>query len=753
MLPSRAPTIRSLRRRFLLPFAVGVGMLGLTVGAVAALGTRSAAEAELENRARTAERIFGESIARQQGRLESEAGLSAEDDDVARAVERRTSAQLAGRGFSNTLTNRFDYVAMAGPRGSHVYSARKLDWSILAPGGAVMRRVARGVSEGGIAVARDGTPVLFAAVPVRISALTFGVIVVGEPIKAVNLEEIARPLDLTVELRTSRGVRVNSLAGARDTRSSVRTVSYPLRLSPASDGTGRLLVGLSTAPLVRATKAAAATAAVVALGLALSLLALVGVLLDREVVRPLASLGRAIRKVKAGAYDVSLPLGRSRELAELADGFNRMAAMVGEQQGRLEAQAARDSLTGLANHACFQDHLDQATAAARRSARPMAVLVLDVDRFKEINDEHGHPVGDRVLRAVSERMSDVVRAADLAGRLGGDEFAVLLPGADADHAMAVAERLRAALGEICVGDTRVSTSVGVACYPDDTDDPSQLMELADRALYGAKRGGRGRTSRYQPGGGGAERAEVLAVLDLPGALTAVFQPIVALETGSVIGYEALARFPRRTPDAWFAQAHRSGLGSELEVHALVAALAHGDRPPGSFLALNLSPSALVSPSVQAALPADLGDIVVEVTEQELVSDVAALAAGLEALRRRGARIALDDAGAGYAGLQQIMRIEPDIIKLDRSLVEGVDRDSARIALIESFVSFAARTGADICAEGIETIEELLALARLGVTFGQGYVLGRPAAPWPEVPETAISALRDSGGDRSRPMAA
>lgn len=753
---SQAPSAsRSLRRRFLVPFAIGVGLLSIAVGVVAAMGARGATNTELENRARTAERIFREAMVRQQARMESEANSRAVDSAVAKAVEGKTSSQLAGLGFSNTLSNRFDYVGMAGPRGAHVYSARGADWSALTPHGRPLEGVTRGISDGGIAVARDGTPVLFSAVSVRIAAPTFGVIVVGEPIKSVNLEEIAQPLGLTLELRTSRGKAVTSLGGADHLPSRVRTFSYPLRVSDASAGTAELRVSLSTVSLARATRSAALVAAVVALGLALVLLLLAGSLLDRAVVRPLASLQAAIRQVKAGVYDSRLPLSGSRELVDLADGFNRMAAIVGEQQARLEVQATRDSLTGLLNHACFHEVLEQETARATRKGTPLAILVIDVDYFKEINDQHGHPAGDGVLRAIGACLQDTVRAADVAARLGGDEFALLLPEADADRAFAVAERVRAALGEIPITSTTcVSTSVGIACYPSDTGDATQLVELADRALYDVKRAGRGGARRYgRDGAAGAaeERAEVLALLGRPEALGVAFQPIVSLADGVIRGYEALARFPQtpgRGPDVWFSQAHRCGLGVELEICALMAALSCDGLPDSAFLALNLSPTAIMDERTQAALPEDLTNVVVEVTEQELVTDVDALLAGLAALRRRGARIALDDTGAGYAGLQRIMCIEPDVIKLDRYLVRGVHEDAQRSALIESLAGFAERTGGVICAEGIENVEELLALARLGIGLGQGYLLARPGTPWPQIPDVVVTALGEARDARS-----
>jgi EAL domain-containing protein (putative c-di-GMP-specific phosphodiesterase class I) len=156
--------------------------------------------------------------------------------------------------------------------------------------------------------------------------------------------------------------------------------------------------------------------------------------------------------------------------------------------------------------------------------------------------------------------------------------------------------------------------------------------------------------------------------------------------------------------------------------------------------VNVSPSGLLSDDVMQALDADLTDVVVELTEHE-AADAPELAVRLEELRRRGARIAVDDAGAGHAGLQQVMRVRPDVIKLDRALVHGVAGDPARAALIECFVAFARRTGAEVCAEGIESLEDLRALAALGVHLGQGYGLARPAPGWSGVAPEALRALR------------
>ena len=262
---------------------------------------------------------------------------------------------------------------------------------------------------------------------------------------------------------------------------------------------------------------------------------------------------------------------------------------------------------------------------------------------------------------------------------------------------------------------------------------------ADAALYAAKDKGRGRTCRYRPSlalrpSPGEEREEIEAILrDSDRCLSAAFQPVLELATGRVSGYEALARFdvePRRGPDEWFAQAHRVGLGAELEAAALRAALAVPGRPGGTFLALNVSPRALAQPLVRDALPEDLSTIVVELTEHELFGAEDELAARLAELRARGARIALDDAGAGYAGLQQLIAVAPDILKLDRSLVHGANADQAKLALLEAMISFASSTGAAVCGEGVEDLDDLRALAELDATYAQGYALARPAPPWP-----------------------
>jgi EAL domain-containing protein (putative c-di-GMP-specific phosphodiesterase class I)/DNA-binding response OmpR family regulator len=223
----------------------------------------------------------------------------------------------------------------------------------------------------------------------------------------------------------------------------------------------------------------------------------------------------------------------------------------------------------------------------------------------------------------------------------------------------------------------------------------------------------------------------------------VFQPIYELEEGRIVAVEALARFdcePARPPDAWFAEAATAGLGLELELAAVDAALAHLDELPDDCpMTVNASPDTAASPGLAARLTPEIGDrIVLELTEHERILDYPALGAALDRLRENGVRIAVDDAGAGYAGLQQILRLRPDVIKLDLDITRGIDGDPARRALASSLVAFGRDTEALIVAEGIESADELEVLRELGVVWGQGYHLARPG-PLPAAGAVVVGA--------------
>jgi EAL domain-containing protein (putative c-di-GMP-specific phosphodiesterase class I) len=221
------------------------------------------------------------------------------------------------------------------------------------------------------------------------------------------------------------------------------------------------------------------------------------------------------------------------------------------------------------------------------------------------------------------------------------------------------------------------------------------------------------------------------VLDKPAALSMVFQPIIDLASGKVAAVEALARFhvvPIRPPDVWFREAHQSGLGVELELLAIARAFAQIPMlPDGVALTINAGPQTVMSPQFLLSLrEVPLRRVILELTEHSHVDDYSGLAAALWALRQRGARLAIDDTGSGFSSLSHIVKLAPDFIKLDRELVRGIDIDPVRRALATSLVTFAAETGAQIIAEGVENEDELRILRRLHVSYAQGFHLGRPA---------------------------
>jgi diguanylate cyclase (GGDEF)-like protein len=427
-----------------------------------------------------------------------------------------------------------------------------------------------------------------------------------------------------------------------------------------------------------------------------------------------------------------------------------LTAVLYRQQLQLRDLAETDTLTGLTNHRGFQEVLRRELQRAAIERKSVALVALDIDDFKAINERHGHPFGDGVLMGVGAQLRRSVRGGDTAARTGGEEFALILPGTSAEVAQEIAERVRTEIAHLSPAGPELSCSAGIAVYPADADDAPSLLQLAEGALYWAKRSGKSRTRRFDPdhvrlSGDAPQRSEIKRILE-EDAIEPLFQPVASLTTGRLMGYEALARFPdapERPPSTWFAQANACGLGPELEAAAIKAAFKPVGRPPGTHIAVNVSPSALSTDAVKSVLPDDLSDVIIELTEHEVYVGDSLLADSLANLRERGARIAIDDAGAGYAGLKQVMWVRPDIVKLDLELTRAIHSDPVRMALVESLVRFARRVGATVCAEGVESHDDIEALANLDVPCGQGYAIGRPAPPWSRVSPPAAATCREA----------
>jgi diguanylate cyclase (GGDEF)-like protein len=427
--------------------------------------------------------------------------------------------------------------------------------------------------------------------------------------------------------------------------------------------------------------------------------------------------------------------------------------------GRLLAQARydadHDDLTGALSRAAFRGVLEAATERAR-TATPTALLLLDLDGFGMVNKTLGHAAGDALLARVGKCLRASAGPASAVGRLGGDEFAVLAYG---DGAGNFAQTLLHSLAECGDETQRVSACIGVAQAPRDGADAEALLRAGDIALRVAKRSGMGGQVSFYAGGPlsghGAHSARgALTKLIAGDGLSMAVQPIVDLRHGCVHAYEALARFGHGGTDSplhWFSLAEEFGERDELERACLAVALALlPQRPAGARMSLNLSAPVLLDERTLRMLeqPRDLSGLIIEVTEEALVQSEAQLHAAIAPMRARGARLAVDDMGAGYSGLRQITTVQPSYLKLDRSLVSGIHVDDDRAALVSALVGYAEHVGSLLVAEGIEHAAELRTLQQLGVPLAQGFYLGRPSAPWPQV-RLAELGLRGGEGERGR----
>ena len=410
-------------------------------------------------------------------------------------------------------------------------------------------------------------------------------------------------------------------------------------------------------------------------------------------------------------------------------------------------RATRDSLTDLGNHRSFQDELARAVAVAARRSEPLALALIDLDDFKFINDRYGHRRGDEMLTQVA-RVLERGRAHDRAFRIGGDEFAVLLPGTNAAEARVGIERRLAAARE---GDAKSTFTVGLAIlHASEDSDPAVLWEQADAALYEGKRSG-GEIVVFD------DVAELLSIvtpakvqalrtlLDEP-RVEIAFQPIWDLQDGRVLGLEALARpwdgYHFDGPADMFAVAEKIGRAHELDAVCRSAALARASEiPDGVLLFLNLNPQSLTHGDLAgdrllrtvAAAGLQPSQVVLEITERSNAR-LSQVIADATRLRGLGFRLALDDVGAGNAGLEMLRELPVDFVKIDHTVIAAALEDTHAQAVLLAIIAYAGRAGAYVIAEGIES-EQVLSFVnsaeeiRLAdgppIKGGQGYLLGRP----------------------------
>jgi diguanylate cyclase (GGDEF)-like protein/PAS domain S-box-containing protein len=421
---------------------------------------------------------------------------------------------------------------------------------------------------------------------------------------------------------------------------------------------------------------------------------------------------------------------------------------------QLSHQALHDPLTGLANRALFEDRLARAYSRITRQNTIGAVLLLDLDDFKGVNDVHGHLVGDQLLVAVARRLEQALRSADTIGRFGGDEFLYLAEGMSSpSDATDVATRLQEALAEpFFIGGVQIEqhASIGVVVWEGASKDPAEIIRDADVALYEAKTKGKGQHVIFTPSMHQQALSRFSLVQELhqalqSGELAMHYQPIVDLVSSEVVGFEALMRWhhPERgwvPPDVFIPLAEQSGLIWELGTFALHEAMAaasswtsagSGQRP---YVSVNLSAQQFHEPKlvgvieeILTAYGVEPERLVIEITEGVMLRDAVEATNVISRLQDRGVGFALDDFGTGYSSLSYLASMHPRVIKIDQSFVRPTHAGARNDALLETIVSLGGKLDITMLAEGIETPAQLERLRSLGCELGQGYLFS-PALP-------------------------
>ncbi|MEU7476246.1 EAL domain-containing protein [Lentzea sp. NPDC042327] len=419
------------------------------------------------------------------------------------------------------------------------------------------------------------------------------------------------------------------------------------------------------------------------------------------------------------------------------------------QAAKNEHEAHHDALTGLANRTLLARRMEQVVAKAHKKNEPLALLIVDLDRFKEVNDSLGHHVGDLLLRQVANRLSWAVRDTDLVARLGGDEFAVLLPGVgSADNARMVADKILTALAMpvILEGlELEIAGSVGVALCPDDSLDGHELLRHADIAMYAAKRDKSG-VAVYDARLHERGASQLTAVTELRhaidrGELFLHYQPKALADTGAVCGVEALARWQHPTrglvrPDEFIPVAEENGLIEPLTRYVIDAALRQCRTWSDAGWEVPVSVNVGAACLLHTEFPGDVADLIkrhglparlltLEITESAIISDPDRAVDVLRGLTELGVRLSIDDFGTGYSSISYLRSMRVHEMKLDRSFVTHMCTDAGDSAIVHALVALARNFGLQAVAEGVEDQDTWTALAEAGCDVVQGYFLSEP----------------------------
>ncbi len=574
-----------------------------------------------------------------------------------------------------------------------------------------------------------------------------------EPAEQAGLAAITRPWkrashELATYSPASDGTRTDATADPED--------RFEANVDAATTNLERLMAGSQAEILADLVAAERSTRlnwvlGLVAVVMALLVAAVLANRLSKGLAKPLHELARGARSLAAGHLGHRVAISSTTELDEVGGTFNAMAEALQRQRQELEQHAFADSLTGLANRALFEDRVRHALGRSAGRDGRVAVLVLDLDGFKLVNDGLGHACGDELLRDAGERMAGVLRPSDTIARLGSDEFAVLLENVRGlDDALGPAERLRRVFREpFAVKDSEVmlTASIGIALSAGSTRDEADLLRRADLAMYRVKQRGRNACEFFDPAmdDQATERLETVNALRRAidrDQLVVHYQPILDLDTGEIRAAEALLRWNRPghglvPPLAFIPLAEQTGEIVALGAWVLNEACEEACRWISSGNAsvpvtVNVSARQLVDPGFEgivanalATSGLDSSGLILEVTESSVMQHAEVAVAKLRRISETGVRIALDDFGEGYSSLGQLRELPIDIVKIARPFVRELTENDRDPALVRGIIELARSLGLRLVAEGIEYPEQQAILRAFDCELGQGFLFARP----------------------------
>ncbi|MDN2658749.1 EAL domain-containing protein [Neptunomonas phycophila] len=486
----------------------------------------------------------------------------------------------------------------------------------------------------------------------------------------------------------------------------------------------------------------------------------ISLMVKRHIRRPLDALIDGFYQLESSEFNQRISLNRTDEWNTIEKAFNQMASRLEEIYRQLNNEkknfnylAHHDPLTGMANRLYINQQLDSVIAHSRKQGKPFTLLYLDVDQFKNINDSLGHGAGDQLLKEVSDRLLDVIGANGHVARLGGDEFMVLFPNVQSIKAVSVfAEAINRALRKAFTLEGEpiyVTSSIGVCQYPEHGDNVETLVRNADTAMYYAKRQGRDQFCVYTDAmtheahdliykSAGIRRALENDEFEL------LFQPQFDIVAPTIIGAEALIRWNhpelgQLSPDAFLDVAEQTGLILDIDdwVFKQVAALvsewkSQGFNLDGISFSVNFSGRKFFEPGlgkqlddVIAMYDCSATQLVLEITERDMMSRFDLSAATIKDLRKRGYRVSIDDFGTGYSSLASLKNLPADTIKLDRSFILDIVTSDRDLAIVKSVMTLAEELGLSVVAEGVETQDQVDSLISIDCQYAQGYHFAYP----------------------------